>query len=132
MEDFILSETKKIFNKAIKRFAKNDSKEQENVSILLRLNGEREVEYVLCHDHSPHRETTIKEILDVRTIDMKGYTLLVPPQIKNIIEKLEAQESSKNIEVCVYLNREEDDEIHYFLYQDGNFKKEVFLLELIK
>ena len=132
MEEFIISETKKIFNKAIKRFAKKDSKEQENVSILLRLNGKKEVEYLLCHDHLPNRETSIKEILDVRTIDTKGYTLLVPPQIKNILEKLESQESSKNVEVCVYLNREDDDEIHYFLYQDGNFKKEVFLLELIK
>ena len=35
MEEFIINETKKIFNKAIKRFAKKDGIEQENVSILL-------------------------------------------------------------------------------------------------
>ena len=132
MEGLILSETRKIFNKAIKRFAEKDKKEKQDVSILFKLNGNREVQYMLCYDHKPFKEITIKEILDVRTIDMKGYTILVPPQIKNIIEKLETQKSSKNIEVCVYLNREDDDEIHYFLYQDGNFEKEVFLLELIK
>jgi hypothetical protein len=132
MEEFILSETRTIFNKAIKRFAKENKKDQNDVSFLLKLTPEREVGYLYCQDHSPFRETSIKEILNVRAIDMKGYTVLVPPQIKNIIEKLEAQLSSKNVEVCVYLDREDDDEIRYFVYQDGKYIKEVNLLELIK
>jgi len=134
MEEFILSETTKIFNKAIKRFAKNDKKESENVSIILGLNMSDEVQYILCHDHKPHRETTIKEILDVRTIDLKGYTMLVPPQIKRILEGLRASLGSKNVEVSVYQSRKEDDEdgIQYFVYKDGNFIKEIDLLELIK
>jgi hypothetical protein len=132
MEEFILSETRTIFNKAIKRFAKENKKDQNDVSFLLKLTPEREVGYLYCQDHSPFRETSIKEILNVRAIDMKGYTVLVPPQIKNIIEKLEAQLSSQNVEVCVYLDREDDDEIRYFVYQDGKYIKEVNLLELIK
>ena len=132
MEEFILSETRTIFNKAIKRFAKENKKDQNDVSFLLKLTPEREVGYLYCQDHSPFRETSIKEILNVRAIDMKGYTVLVPPQIKNIIETLEAQLSSKNVEVCVYLDREDDDEIRYFVYQDGKYIKEVNLLELIK
>jgi hypothetical protein len=35
MEDFILSETRTIFNKAIKRFAKENKKDQLDVSFLL-------------------------------------------------------------------------------------------------
>jgi hypothetical protein len=63
---------------------------------------------------------------------MKGYTVLVPPQIKNILEKLESQLGSTNVEVCVYLDREDEDEVRYFVYQDGKFIKEISLLELIK
>jgi hypothetical protein len=63
---------------------------------------------------------------------MKGYTVLVPPQIKKILEKLESQLSSTNVEVCVYLDREDEDEIRYFVYQDGKYIKEISLLELIK
>lgn len=132
MEEFILSETRTIFNKAIKRLAKEDKKDELDVSFLLRLNGDREVEYIICHNYQPLRPTTIKEILNVRAIDMKGYTVLVPPQIKNILEKCEAQVNSKNIEIGVYLDREDEDEIRYFLFQDSKLIKEVFLLDLIK
>jgi hypothetical protein len=132
MEEFILSETRTIFNKAIKRFAKENKKDSLDVSFLLNLTTERQVGYMYCQDHAPFRETNIKEILNVRAIDMKGYTVLVPPQIKNIIEKLESEIGSKNIEVCVYLDRDDEDEIRYFVYQDGKYLKEVNLLELIK
>lgn len=40
--------------------------------------------------------------------------------------------SSNNIEVCVYLDREDEDEVRYFVYQDGKYVKEISLLELIK
>jgi hypothetical protein len=132
MEEFILSETRTIFNKAIKRFAKENKRDSLDVSFLLKLTPEREVGYVYCQDHTPLRETNIKEILNVKVFDTKGYTLLVPPQIKKIIENLEARMSSNNIEVCVYLDREDDDEIRYFVYQEGKYVKEVNLLELIK
>ena len=132
MEEFILSETRTIFNKAIKRFAKENRKDSLDVSFLLNLTPEREVGYIYCQDHTPLRETNIKEILNVKVFDTKGYTLLVPPQIKKIIENLEARMSSNNIEVCVYLDREDDDEIRYFVYQEGKYVKEVNLLELIK
>ena len=132
MEEFILSETRTIFNKAIKRFAKENKKDSFDVSFLLNLTPEREVGYTYCQDHTPFRETNIKEILNVKVFDTKGYTILVPPQIKKIIENLESRIGSKNIEVCVYLDREDDDEIRYFVYQDGKYLKEVNLLELIK
>jgi cellobiose-specific phosphotransferase system component IIB len=132
MEEFILSETRTIFNKAIKRFAKENKKDSLDVSFLLNLTPERQVGYMYCQDHTPLRETNIKEILNVRAIDMKGYTVLVPPQIKKIIENLESRIGSKNIEVCVYLDRDDEDEIRYFVYQDGKYLKEVNLLELIK
>jgi hypothetical protein len=134
MEEFILSETNKLFNKAIKKFAKEDKKDEKDVSIILGLDANEEVKYTLCHDHKPHRETSIKEILNVKAIDMKGYTVLVPPQIKKIIESLRSNLNSKNVEVSVYQSRkeDEDDEMQYFCYVDGNYLKEVNLIDLIK
>lgn len=134
MEQFIVQETAKLFNKAIKKFAKEDKKDEQDVSIILGLNSSEEVQYILCHEHKPHRETTIKEILNIKGIDFKGYTVLVPPQIKKIIESLQVSLNSKNIEIGVYQSRKEDDEenVQYFVYVNGNFLKEVDLIDFIK
>lgn len=132
MEEFIINETNKIFTKAIKNFSKTDKVDEHEVSILLYLKGEdRETGYKVCHHHAPVREVTMMNILGVK-IDLKGYSLLVPPQIKKIIENFESSIGSKNIELCVYLNREEDDEVRFFLYNDGTLEKEVFLKDVLK
>jgi hypothetical protein len=120
MQDFILSETRKIFNKAIKKFSKKDGVDETEVSLLLYLKDgeeEREVGYKVCHHHSPVKETNIMDILGVK-IDLRGYSLFVPPQIKKILEDFENELGSNNIEVCVYLSREDDDEVIYFLYKE--------------
>jgi hypothetical protein len=67
MEEFILSETRTIFNKAIKRFAKENKKDSLDVSFLLNLTPERQVGYMYCQDHAPFRETNIKEILKCKS-----------------------------------------------------------------
>lgn len=137
MEEFIISKTREIFSKAIKRFSKTDKIEQDNVAILLELveeNGEKEVGYQICHNYLPNRRSTIKEILGYKTIDMSGFSVIVPPHIKEIIKKQEKKLESKNVEICVYLNREDEDrdEVSYFLYKDGEFVKKVELIELLK
>ena len=131
MEDFIVSEATTIFNKAIKRFASQEKKDDLDMSFILRLNSDRECEYFLCHNYSPFRQVTINEVLNVKFFDTKGYTMLLPPQIKKILEKCESQVGS-SIEIGVYIDRNDEDEIQYFLYQDGKLIKEVFLLDLIK
>ena len=137
MEEFIISKTREVFNKAIKRFSKTDNVEQDNVAILLELveeNGEKVVGYQICYNYAPNRRTTIKEILGYKTIDMSGFSVIVPPHIKDIINKQEKKLESKNVEICVYLNREDDDreEVSYFLYKDGVFLNKVELIELLK
>lgn len=134
MEEFIVSETTNVFNKAIKRFAKNDKKEEQDVSIILKLDNSGELQYVLCHDHKANREITIKEIFNVKIVDTKGYTMVLPPYIKKILVGLEENLNTKNVEVSIYQSRKEDDEdnIQYFVYTDGNFLKEVNLVDLLK
>jgi hypothetical protein len=141
MQEFIINETKKIFNKAIKRYAKKDGVAEENVSVLLHLYDEgeindegeleRKVGYKICHNYAPVKSVSIMDILGV-LIDMRGYSMLVPPQIKNILLSFESELSSKDVEVCVFLDREDDDEINYFLFSNGQLVKKFQLEEVLK
>lgn len=140
MQEFITNETKKIFSKAIQRYAKKDGISEENVSILLHLfdegeigeggEVERYVGYKICHNYVPVKSVTIMEILGVK-IDLKMYSVLVPPQIKNILEKFEKETGSKDIEVGVYLDRDDSDEVNYFLFNNGQLVKKFELEEVL-
>lgn len=133
MEDFIISETTKIFSKAINRFSKNDKQNPLNTSILLSLSNdeEKKVEYQICFDHQPVKKSSIMEVLGVK-IDLKGYSLLVPPQIKKIIENFITELGSESVEVSVYLDREDENQVMYFLYKDGHLVKRFELQDVLK
>lgn len=140
MQDFIVGETNKIFSKAIKRYAKQGGIEEEKVSILLYLfdegeiddNGEviRSVGYRICHNYAPVFSVSIMDILGVK-IDLRGYSFLVPPQIKKILEGFESELGSSGVEVCVFLNREENDEVNYFLFSNSQFVKKFELEQVL-
>jgi len=134
MQEFIVAETTKIFNKAIKKQAKSSGIEDEKVSILLSLSkdSERNVEYTFCENFQPVKKVGIKEILGVKMIDSKGYSILVPPQIKKILENFENEQKSDEVEVGVYMNPEEDEEILYFLFKQGQLVRKFELSEVLK
>jgi hypothetical protein len=135
MIDIVVSETEKIFCKAIKTFSKKDMLDQTQVSFLLSLtevDGENVVKYEVCHEHIPVRETNIKEILGVKNIDFKGYTYFVPPKIKQILEDFSESLKSKDVEIAVYLNREDEDKIRYFLYDKTQIINEFLLKDVLK
>jgi hypothetical protein len=135
MIDIVVSETEKIFCKAIKTFSKKDMLDQTQVSFLLSLievDGENVVKYEVCHEHIPVRETNIKEILGVKNIDFKGYTYFVPPKIKQILEDFSESLKSKDVEVAVYLNRENEDKVRYFLYDKTQIINEFHLKDVLK
>lgn len=133
MKEFIVSETTKIFNKAIKKFAKEEGKEDNQVSLLLRLvgEGEREIEYRICHDYQPVKSVGIMQILGVK-IDLRGYSLIVPPQIKGIIEDFEEKHQSKEIEIGVFLKPEDEDDIVYYLFKEGRLVSGFKLPDVLK
>jgi hypothetical protein len=65
-------------------------------------------------------------------IDLKMYSLLVPPQIKKILENFQEEDKSKKVEVCVYLDRKEDEQVIYFLYNDGQKIRDFELKDVLK
>lgn len=134
MQEFIVSETKKIFNKAIKNFSKKDGIEQDKVSILLNLEiegKEKQVRYRVCHNYSPVKYVSIMDVLGVK-IDFKGYSILVPPQIKNILENFEQEQQSEKVEAGVFLNPEDDDDVVFFLFKEGQMVRKFELADVLK
>lgn len=133
MEEFIISETTKIFSKAINRFAKNEKQNPLNTSFLLSIgeDEEKKVEYQLCFEHQPVKKISIMEVLGVK-IDLKGYSLLVPPQIKKIIENFALELGSNKVEVSIYLDREDENQVMYFLYKDAHLVKRFELQDVLK
>lgn len=131
MQEFIASESSKIFLKGIKKFIESNKIEDElSVSLLLYIKGMDEVGYQYYVDGVFNSETTIKEILGVKLIDMKGYSVIAPPYIYKILIDLRVQLKSNNIDVSIYMN-EDGDDVNYFVYENGNFVKQVELIELL-
>ena len=132
MQDFIISEATSIFLKAIKRYAKEQKVEENEISISLYLDKEGEVAYYLSVSGQWHSDLTIKNILNVKIMSVKGYDILIPPYIQSFLMDFRTELQSGNIDVSVYINNEDDDEVRFFLYNNGNFIREVFLIDLIK
>jgi hypothetical protein len=133
MQEFIIDETQKIFCKSIKRYANDLKKENQEISIMLYIkqDEEEEVGYKICVNNNPVQSVTIKDVLNVK-FDIKGYSLIVPPYIRQFLNDFEKQLNSKAIDVCVYLSKEDEDECRFFLFNNGKFVNEVYLTELIK
>lgn len=134
MQEFIIGESQKIFSKAIKRYAVEAQKENHEVSILLYLKseeGEKVDGYKVCYNNQPVKEVGIKDVLNVK-FDIKGYSFMVPPHIIRFLKEFENELSSTQVDVCVYLSKEDDEECRFFLFNAGKFIKEVYLTELIK
>jgi hypothetical protein len=56
----------------------------------------------------------------------------VPPHIIRFLTDFENELSSTQVDVCVYLSKEDDEECRFFLFNAGKFIKEVYLNQLIK
>jgi len=132
LEDVIISETTNVFEKAIKRYASENKVTEDRISILLYL-IEGEDAYTLCIDNNPIKEVSIKDILGIKYMDMKGYSIILPPQIVNILKKLEDEHKSNIIDVSVHFDiNGDEDKIRFFLYKEEKLVKEIFLEEIIK
>ena len=132
MQEFIISEATSIFLKAIKRYAEEQNVEENKISISLYLDEEEEAAYYLSVDGNWHSDLSIKNILNVKKFSVKGYDVIIPPHIQSFLVDFRLELQSQNIDVSVYINNDDEDEVRFFLYNSGNFVREVFLKDLIK
>ncbi|MFY8161470.1 MAG: hypothetical protein ACOVNU_09085 [Candidatus Kapaibacteriota bacterium] len=130
MEEFIISETSKIFSKGIRRYAKNYKVEEHDVSILLYIKSAEDVGYLIYVDGEFKEEVTIKDILGVKVMDIKGYSVIAPPYIYQFLLNFVKELNTYKVDVTIYLN-EEGTDVKFFLNVEGKLIREVFLKNLL-
>jgi hypothetical protein len=130
MEDFIVSETSKIFSKGINKYVEKYKVGLHDVSIVLYLQKDNEVGYQTFVNGDYRENVTIKDILGVKVVDMKGYSLIAPPYIEKFLLDFRKSMNSDKIDVSVFLN-EDGTDVRFFLYDNGKLIREVFLRDLI-
>lgn len=131
MEEFIISETSKVFMKGIKRYVEKYACEPHDLSILLYMKEKEKEGYQIYVSGEYKEDVTIKEILGVKFMDLKGISAIAPHYIQKVLNDCGEELKSNKVDISVYLN-EDQDNVRYFLYESGKFQKEVFLNELLE
>ena len=127
--EFIIEQTNKIFSKAIHRYAKQ--KKADFVSVVLSIGQDNEVVYRIGYDHVPEVFVTFLDVLGVKW-DVKGYSIFVPNAIKKILNNFQIEFGTKDIVVCIYLDREDENEVNYFVFANDEKKKEFELKNVLE
>jgi hypothetical protein len=130
MEEFIISETSKIFTKGIKRYVKKYSVDEHDVSILLYIKSSEDVGYQIYVGSEFKEEVTIKDILGVKVMDLKGYSVIAPPYIHQFLLKFKVELRTDKVDVSIYLD-ENGEDVRFFLYGEGELIREVYLKNLL-
>lgn len=130
MEEFIVSETSKIFSRGIKRYVDKYKAEIHDISIVLYLQKDEEAGYQIFLKGDYVEDVTIKDILGVKVMDIKGYSMIAPPYIQKFLLDFKKSMNSDKIDISVFLD-EDGEDVRFFLYDNGKLVKEVFLKDLI-
>lgn len=131
MLEALIAQVIVIFQKAIKKFSRKDAKEPLDVSLLLKLNEKNELEIHVCHSHIPVRQVPAKDVMGM-TLWMSGLGGVIIQHIEQIISDFRNMLGVKEIDICVYLNREDDEDIDFFLYANSEFMRQFYLQEVLK
>lgn len=130
MKEVIINETNKVFIKALEKYAKQNNQNIKNIQIIIGLNETEELQYKTCIN-GVLTNVTLKEILGIKTIDFKGFTLFIPPYLMQIIGKLVNEQQSKFVEVIIVYNVVKE-YCAYFLFTEKKKVREVYLNDLIE
>jgi hypothetical protein len=130
MMEIIVDKFNEIIYKACERYSKEEGLDGNKMQVLFSLDDEGEVKYSLLKEYRPFKEVTFNQILNVK-IDFRGYSMIVPPFIKDTINKYSEKltTSAQNLFVMCVIKRE--NEIALFLYNDKKPVEEIILAEIL-
>jgi hypothetical protein len=128
--EIIVDKFNEIIYKACERYGKEEGLDRNKMQVLFSLDDEGEVKYSLLKEYRPFKEVTFNQILNVK-IDFRGYSMIVPPFIKDTINKYSEKltTSAQNLFVMCVIKRE--NEIALFLYNDKKPVEEIILAEIL-
>lgn len=133
MTEFIIQEVHKYFSKALNRFSDQLKANVHELQIRLYLDSRGEPAYQLCLNQGFVQELTIKDILGYKFLDVKGYSLIMPPFIKKTLAAFVESMASQNINVLVYMCRadEDNESVDLFLYDGAKFVRPLPIEEFV-
>jgi hypothetical protein len=131
MKEVIINETNKVFIKALERFAKQNDQEIQDVQLIIALDENQELIYKYCIKGVAKENVTLKQVLGIKNIDFKGFTVIIPPYLMQIFAKLIQEQNSDSVEVVICYNTIKE-YCRYFLFDKGQKVKEIYLENYIE
>jgi len=131
MKEVIIGETNKVFIKSLERFAKQNDQDIKDIQLVISLDESDELFYQICIKGVPQSNVTLKEILGIKTIDFKGYTMFIPPYLMQIMSKLINEQQNKDVKVVICYNTTRE-YCAYFLFCEKKKVREIYLNDLIE
>ena len=151
MKEVIINETNKVFIKALERFAKQNDQDVKDIQLIIALDKSQEliykkqndqdisdVQFFIALDKSQEfiykycikgvakENVTLKQVLGIKNIDFKGFTMIIPPYLMQIFSKLIQEQNSDSVEVVICYNTIKE-YCRYFLFDKGQKVKEIYL-----
>lgn len=130
MKEAIIAQVIVVFCKAIKKFAKKNGYEEADTSLMLRLNDSKTLDILICHLHNPVKPTTAKDVMGM-TLSFSGLGGMIVQYIEQILLGFRASCGTEAVDILVYLDRNDDENINLFLYADSKFVRQFYLEEVL-
>ncbi len=130
MKEAIIAQVIVVFCKAIKKFAKKNGYEEADTSLMLRLNEGKTLDILICHLHNPVKPTTAKDVMGM-TLSFSGLGGMIVQYIEQILLGFRASCGTEAVDILVYLDRNDDENINLFLYADSKFVRQFYLEEVL-
>lgn len=119
-----------IATKCATRYANEQATMRDKIQIVFKLNENgSESEYLIYKDYKPLKKITFMQVLGVK-IDMMGYSLYVPKFIRGSLVRFCETFNIEPKNVRVMLSIQENGDLFMYLYNGGNFIREVELESL--
>jgi hypothetical protein len=133
MKEAIISQVMLTFQKAIKKFAKkrNEASEDVGFNFVISKDEIKKVKIFLVCKYQIVSEVESKEIMGM-TLNFSGLGDMIMDYIYGILVDFVNEEKNENVEIGVFLNREDDEMVDFFIYVDGLVKKQFLLQNVLK
>jgi hypothetical protein len=119
-----------IATKCTTRYAKEEGTMRDKVQLVFKLSDDgKDAEYVMYKDYKPLKKITFMQILG-KKVDLMGYSLYVPKFIRGSLVRFCDTFSIEQKNVRVVLSIQENGDLFMYLYNGGNFIREVELESL--
>ena len=122
----IFQKTQKIMNTGIGKYSRINEVTEEQTQILVKAEGDENVNYSICKEWKPLDKVTFKQIMDVR-VDILGFEMLASPFLRKSVEMYCKYYKTISDDMNLFIFKK-DSKLGLAVYEKNNFK-EILTLE---